>query len=100
MSSLRSEPEKKCRWTCHKCGGLGHRVRDFKTKHRELSRMWRSAARKVTEAKKILESMKRMYETLVEELTEILEREIVAIEGSTGAYPRHRVPGVQSRQCQ
>ena len=33
--------------------------------------MWQSAARKVTEAEKMLESMKRMYETLAEEPTQI-----------------------------
>ena len=58
-------------------------------KHRELSRMWRSAAQKVTEAKKTLESLKRMYETLAEESTESLEHEIVTIERSAGADPRH-----------
>ena len=70
--------------------GEGSTIELATAKHRELSRMWRSAVRKVTEAKQTLESMERIYETLAEASMESLECEIVAVERSASAGPCHR----------
>ena len=75
MSSLRSEPEKE---PAIKVEGL---VIEFAiTKHREVL----NTVRKVTKAKKTLESMRRVYEILIGESTEILGHKIVAVKRFAG----------------